>query len=73
MIEGIEGNPSALSYTNDDGRKPLLSAARSCHSIKYLCILAKKGIKPNADGGGMRGELSVSNSELAFNVLQLLV
>jgi hypothetical protein len=74
MVEGI---PSSLSYNKDDASKmlPVQSAMWNTHSIKYLPILAKEGIKHNVGGTDKRGGLLLADprDDHKRNTLQLLV
>jgi hypothetical protein len=71
----IKGIPSSLFYRNHDGQLPVQSAVRRTHSVKYLPILAKEGIKHNVGGDGMRGGLLVlypNGAGKIQNTLQVL-
>ena len=73
MVEGI---PSSLSYKDDEDQDfPVQSAMWNTHSIKYLPILAKEGIKHNVGGIDKRGGLLVADprDDHKRNTLQLLV
>ena len=72
----VEGNPSSLSYKDDASQMlPVQSAMWNTHSIKYLPILAKEGIKHNVGGIDKRGGLLVADprDDHKRNTLQLLV
>jgi hypothetical protein len=68
----IQGIPSSLFYRNHSGQLPVQSSVRRAHSVKYLPILAKEGIKHNVGGDGMRGGLLVVRPNLHWNPLQVL-
>eukprot|EP00979_Chaetoceros_neogracilis_P016416 scaffold8007_cov263-Chaetoceros_neogracile.AAC.7 len=73
MVEGI---PSSLSYKDDASQFfPVQLAVWNIHSIKYLPILAKEGIKHNVGGRVKRGGLLVADPRFGHNqnTLQLLV
>eukprot|EP00979_Chaetoceros_neogracilis_P013203 scaffold3725_cov203-Chaetoceros_neogracile.AAC.2 len=71
----IKGIPSSLFYRNHNGQLPVQSSVRRTHSVKYLPILAKEGIKHNVGGNGMRGGLLLLRPNKAGqnrNTLQVL-
>jgi hypothetical protein len=73
MVVGI---PSSLSYKHDTSQMlPVQLAVWNIHSIKYLPILAKEGIKHNVGGRVKRGGLLVADPWFDHNqnTLQLLV
>jgi hypothetical protein len=59
--------PSSLSYEDEYGTLPILSAVRYKKSVHYVPLLAKEGVKHNVGGDDARGGLLCDD-----NVLELL-
>ena len=53
----ISASPSSLSHVNEFGQLPIQKALRDPHTVGYVPLLAKEGVKYNVGGEGKRGGL----------------
>ena len=70
----IDAVPSSLSFKNEKGQLPLLSALWKSNSTPYIPLLAVEGVRHNVGGADKRGGLLVADpfDISRLNVLELL-
>ena len=71
----ISASPSSLNYKNNKAQLPIQLAIYNHHTIPYIPLLAKEGVKHKVGGEGKRGGLLVIDpvNKDGFHTLQLLV
>ena len=57
LLKIIDDVPSSLSYEDEDGWLPIVSAAEHEDSLQYVPLLANGGVKHNVGGDDARGGL----------------
>ena len=64
LLKIIDNVPSSLSYQDEDGDIPIISAVVSKESVQYIPLLAKGGVKHNVGGDDARGGLLLGDPVL---------
>jgi hypothetical protein len=64
LLKIIDNVPSSLSYQDEDGDIPIISAVVSKESVQYIPLLAKGGVKHNVGGDDARGGLLLGDDNV---------